>query len=283
MERDRARLVGQLARSSRYIAVERQLDGPGLNSLLVVIRHDSVDAPGYVRIAPVSDEVRIYDEMGDGLQLVFRFRPGSERGRPYSGQSPRSDERLPFIFELSAVVDLDDDGSPEVIGSYASLFMVPSLPRPVVINRPVSGHPFRIQPLTAFQGPPRQSRGVWARNQRGYYRWSSVLSDPRTNVEFQAHPAEAVTFLANDAILVETYVVGSRCHACRAELFSRFERVGIAEGGRVATYTCPVPHALSTQITSGHTLVYRELAVSAWRHIKRGQSADDVCPVPDYF
>jgi hypothetical protein len=93
-------------------------------SLMLVLRDRGTDnfSPG-APYQPRSDELRIYDVMGDKVVLAYRYLPRATR------------DVGPWVFRLDAAGDVRNNGTAVIIGSYAIYPMgFAEEPRPLIIN-----------------------------------------------------------------------------------------------------------------------------------------------------
>lgn len=266
------RIKGEAAASGRYVAEERTIESNDSAAWLVVLRHRSVGNYS-VEVPPVSDEVRIYDVVDDRLRLDLRFHPGPETGRP--NLSPP--EALPFLFAVRLIEDFDEDGEPEVLGAFYSLFMEPALPRPVLLSKAGQAS-YGIEPLTdAFSpGPPRSSQGAYARNERDYYKWVFMFRDGRSKAAFRARPVAEFAYVPEDSILITAVVARARSHADRPLLELRAERL-VSVNGNAIFYPCSIPGGSEFLPPTPNIHAFPAAIVRHWRQVSAAVDLEKVC------
>lgn len=120
------------ADAGRHVAVlERVRLHDSATSYLVIV----ADAEQSENPNARSDEVRIYDTVGDRLEKRFQFLP-----------QPRA-PGWPYLFQFDKVEDVDADGLEEILGSYRELYADGEFGMPVLIGwDPVVGR-YRLAPL----------------------------------------------------------------------------------------------------------------------------------------
>ena len=89
------------------------------------------------------DELRIYDEDNGVLEERLRFRPSVELLKPQSLR--RVNPGLQF--DIERIVDIDGNGSREIIGAFSLRAMGPYEPRPVVIKWEPGREEYSIIPV----------------------------------------------------------------------------------------------------------------------------------------
>lgn len=266
------RIKGEAATSGRFVAEERTIEGNDSAAWLVVLRHRSVGNYS-VEVPPVSDEVRIYDIVDDRLQLDLRFHPGPETGRP----NLNPPEALPFLFAVRLIKDFDEDGEPEVLGAFYSLFMEPALPRPVLLSKAGETN-YGIEPLTnAFSpGPPRSSQGAYARNERDYYKWVSTFRDGRSKAAFRAKPVTEFAYVPEDSILITAVVARARSHADRPLLELRADRL-VSVNRNAILYSCLIPGGSEFLPPTPNVHAFPEAIAHHWRQASAGVELETIC------
>jgi hypothetical protein len=117
-----------------YAVADRsvELRGDGVKSRLLVFRQQSPNDP----VPRRSDEIAIYDEVGNRLNEAFDFTPNQS-----------TDTERGYRFDLQAIGDFTNSDRNEIIGSYVTLFMNAAIPRPVTIVWDEKLNHYRIDAL----------------------------------------------------------------------------------------------------------------------------------------
>jgi hypothetical protein len=194
--------------------VRADLRGTGRDSIVMVTRHNSIESTDPNRkFRPISDEVRIYDEVDSGgehseLRRAFRFRP-----EPLPG-------RVPFFFHVQSSSDLDGDGRAELIGGFAQYRMEPIAPHPVVIAWDDRAGRYRIWPLIPERPslPAVPNGHSYAEALRRLEVPVEPLVDPRSGVRVAGIGSSGFRVIkrGKHLELVAGYVIRQRAHVDRA-------------------------------------------------------------------
>ena len=138
------------AEEGKYAVIDRsvELHGRGRSSQLFVFRPAKATE---ATVFGASDEVRIYDDDGGKLALVFRFQPKRDPA--------------PYRFVVEGVGRFDETDRQEVLGQYVRTFADGEVPYPVVIVWDENLGAYRLRSL--LPGPSELSElpnpGLWGR------------------------------------------------------------------------------------------------------------------------
>jgi len=181
------------------------LRGTGVKSYFMGLRADAI--ANAASIHPRSDELRIYDLDHGDLHLAFDFRPHSPTGK----QPGRA-----YEFSLHGIRDYEHNSRPEIIGAYQTLFMGPSIPRPVGIFWDDGRERYRIAPLLAaaprfqFTGPA----GAYGKVAKELYAQPALLKDKAHHIRFRAYGTEAFGLRSRGFLaMIAAFIVHDRSHA----------------------------------------------------------------------
>jgi hypothetical protein len=163
-----------------------------------------------------SDEIRIYDRVGDYLRLRFRFNP---EPRVTEGST---DFSYPYLFRFDTATDVDGDGLVELLGSYVQQWADSSFFAPIVVDWDARSGEYRLlsvlarKPSLVLDG----NRGLYGRAVRRIYAEDALLTDVRNGTEYASRVVDEYAWAPGDrsgfggAILLTAYTVHADCNAC---------------------------------------------------------------------
>jgi hypothetical protein len=211
-------------RVARVLAVA-DLRGTGENSYVL----EFADPPDVRK--PPSDDVRIYDQVGNSLVQAFRFEPSVPAGAQ---------------FNLRAVADVDGSGGDQVVAGfgYRSAVEADGAMVPFAIYWDGSADRYRIKVLDMgapdLSGPPANGAD---RQYRALYAQPATFADPADHVTLTGHLVQDFAVTAPPYRLVAGWFLrigSSWCAQChRAPLKATFQLAIAIFGVGGAPYLTP--------------------------------------------
>lgn len=175
--------------------------GGGPDSYLMVLRDE-----GFVQLQNPfgnkntlgSDEIRVYDVVGSDLRLQLRFRPDLDRETYPDGQIVGR----PLIWDETTVLDLNEDGLQEAIGSLAGFYMYPEFPSPVMVGWDSRRSTYLVQPLLAVDPKPSKilDRGPYGEAIQRRFHDPYLIRNLHGEQRFRAFPVTGFAFDSSKAV-----------------------------------------------------------------------------------